>query len=120
MGDLLKNHEGKFVENVIFDSINAYVDTLNINDSNKLIALLEKVKIDKVPLSPFLDDLNQIMQRRHQIVHQMDRDDSLDPLTRKISSIDSHTVRKWYDITNQFNEQIFEQLNKLYKPTSET
>ncbi len=45
LGDLLKNHGGRFVENVIFDAINAHVDKLNINNSDQLVAQLKKLKL---------------------------------------------------------------------------
>jgi RiboL-PSP-HEPN len=112
-GDLLKNHSGRFVENVIIDCINAHVDRLNINNSEQLVSQLKKVKIDTDTLSPFLDDLDQLMRRRHQIVHQMDRDDKLDPMSRAVTKIDAKTVKKWFGSVLRFNKQIILQLDRL-------
>lgn len=54
LGDLLKNHGGRFVENVIIDAIHAHVDVLNINNSDQLVANLKKVSIKTERLTPFL------------------------------------------------------------------
>lgn len=109
LGDLLLHHGGRLVENVIIDAINAHIDRLNINNSEQLVAQLQKVKIDAEPLRPLLGKLDQLMRRRHQIVHQMDREDTLDPNTRPISPIDRDSVRTWADSVEKFHAEIIRQ-----------
>lgn len=109
LGDLLHNHAGRLVENVIFDAINSHVDRLNINNSDQLVAQLKKVQIDTVPLTHLLEKLNLLMKRRHQIVHQMDREDALDPDTRPISAITSRTVNEWFASVAEFHAEIIRQ-----------
>ena len=111
LGDLLKNHGGRFVDNVIFDAINAHVDILNINNADQLVAQLRKVDINAAPVAPYLENLDKIMRRRHQIVHQMDREDSLDPDTRPIAEISASYVKEWFDTTIEFNKEIFRQIS---------
>ena len=49
------------------------------------------------------------MKRRHQIVHQMDRDDSLDPQFRAISEISLDEVREWFLTAIEFTNEIVRQ-----------
>lgn len=101
LGELLNEYKGKLTENIVLDSINSYVDVMNLNDTTQLVSQLEKVKIDIRPLSYIFDDLNSLMQRRHQIVHQMDRKDVLDPDRTQISEIDGNVVINWRNKVNE-------------------
>ena len=74
---------------------------MNLNDTTQLVSQLEKVKIDIRPLSHIFEDLNLLMQRRHQIVHQMDRKDVLDPDRTQISEIDANVVVNWRNKVNE-------------------
>jgi hypothetical protein len=94
LGDLLE-FKGQFVENVIQESINRYVDVLNINNATQLVECLKLANIPCEPLQQFFEPLNSLMQRRHQIVHQMDRSNELDPLAYPINIIDVEIVKSW-------------------------
>ncbi|MNN16997.1 hypothetical protein D3C81_1301620 [compost metagenome] len=110
LGDLLLNHSGRLVDNVIFDAINSYIDRLNINNSDQLVAQLQKIQIETQPIKPFLLEIDSLMKRRHQIVHQMDREDALDPDTRPISRIDVDSVKNWTDSVSQLHSEIIRQV----------
>lgn len=110
LGDLLHNHRGNFVDNVILESINAYVDVLNINNTGHLCTQLEKINIDLAPCRELFPDLNSLMKRRHQIVHQMDRENSLDPNTHPVANIDLAEVRVWHGATESFIDCVLAQV----------
>lgn len=109
LGDLFNDYQGRFVDNVIVDAINYHIDRMNINNSTQLSAMLHKVNIDTQELKSTLNELDELMKRRHQIVHQMDRNDRLDPDTRPISPIDLETVRNWFSAMEHFNKIILQQ-----------
>lgn len=113
LGDLLRNHGGRLVDNVIIDAINSYVDRLNINNAEQLISLLRKVQIDSTPLEPLLNDIEKMMKRRHQIVHQMDREDALDPDARPISQITLDAVQAWETAVSRFHNEIIIQAQAI-------
>jgi hypothetical protein len=98
---------GEFVENVIKKSIDAYVDTFNLNNTGELVHCLELAEIDATPLRQHFPALNELMQRRHQIVHQMDRTNELDPLTVPLSSLDVLTVERWKQALISFVQDLF-------------
>ncbi len=108
LGDLLE-FKGQFVENVIQESINRYVDVLSINNSTQLVECLKLANIRYEPLRQFFDPLNSLMQRRHQIVHQMDRSNELDPLAYPINIIDLETVNNWKEAVTGLVSALFAQ-----------
>lgn len=110
LGELLEEYRGRFLENIALDSINAYVDVLNINDTDRLATLLKKVQIDTVPLELVFPDINELMKRRHQIVHQMDRTNALDPDTGMVTDITLTQVIKWRDSTARLIQLVLGQV----------
>jgi hypothetical protein len=103
----LVQFRGEFVENVIKKSIDAYVDTFNLNNVNELAHCLELAEIEVDPLRSHFPALNELMLRRHQIVHQMDRTNELDPLTAPLSSLDVQTVERWELALESFVQDLF-------------
>jgi len=98
------------VENVIIDSINAYVDVLNINNTDQLSAHFVKVDVEISPLRSLMSDLNTLMFRRHQIVHQMDRSDRLDPDREPVTEITLDLVEKWFQATEELVNRVVAQV----------
>lgn len=106
LGDLVP-FRGEFVENVIIKSVEAYVDTFNLNNATQLANCLELAELPTEPLRQHFSALHDLMQRRHQIVHQMDRSDELDPLTVPLSSIDALVVERWAQALEDFVNDLF-------------
>jgi hypothetical protein len=101
LGDL-KNHKGRFVDTIITSSLEKYLDTSTTNNSAQLIEHLKRVNIDHAPFSDFYASLDSLMKRRHQIVHQMDRINVLDPQKDPVTDIDLVTVMNWRNTLNNF------------------
>jgi hypothetical protein len=108
----LASFGGMFVENVIIKSIEAFVDSFNLNNTNQLAQSLKLAEIELVDLEPYFADLNRLMARRHQIVHQMDRTNELDPLTAPLSPIGADTVRQWKVALEGFASALFIEYDK--------
>lgn len=106
LGSLVQ-YRGEFVDNVIKKSIDAYVDSFNLNNSDELARCLELAEIDFTSLRPHFPALHELMQRRHQIVHQMDRTNELDPLTVPLSSLNVATVEHWKTALELFVQDLF-------------
>lgn len=103
----LVQFRGDFVDNVIKRSIESYVDTFNLNSSTELAQCLELAEVDVSDLRQYFPALNELMKRRHQIVHQMDRTNELDPLTVPLSTLPVEQVRYWSDALERFVECLF-------------
>jgi uncharacterized protein YegP (UPF0339 family) len=106
LGDLIP-YRGQFVENIIADSIEKYVDNLNVNNSTQLVECLKVVNIDPGPFRSHLKKLDELMRRRHQVVHQMDRASELDPLSEPINKISYLAVETWMLTVKQFVDKLF-------------
>ncbi len=119
LGDLIP-YRGQFVENIIAESVENYVNNLNINNSSQLVECLKVVNIDPAPFREYLTRLDELMRRRHQIVHQMDRASKLDPLSEPINKISYRTVEVWLLTVKQFVNKLFSlcpnELNGTRKP----
>lgn len=105
LGDL-RIFSGQFVDNVIIESINRYVDMLSLNNSTQLVHCLELAEIPHADKAEFLGPLDALMRRRHQVVHQMDRSNALDPLTEPINDIDASVLRSWRSAVEEFTKSL--------------
>jgi hypothetical protein len=103
----LAQFRGQFVENVIVRSIEAYVSSFNLNNTTQLAQSLQLLEIEVARLEEYFPELNRLMARRHQIVHQMDRTNELDPLTVPLSPIDVVTVSRWKLTLEEFATALF-------------
>lgn len=113
LGDLYM-YQGSFVRNVINESINNYVNTLNINNADQLAECLKLADIQVEPLRQFFSQLNSLMKRRHQIVHQMDRANELDPLSDPVNQINATLVADWKQSLEGFANMLFDSVPKLH------
>jgi len=91
----LAPHRGRFVDNVILDSIEAYVDHMNINNTTELCHCLEMISIRPGSFSKYYGALEKMMARRHQIVHQMDRNEAGGAGQHRAQSISVQQVKGW-------------------------
>lgn len=91
----LAKFRGEFVENVIRDSIDEYVNHMNINSTKEFCECLDKVGVQHAQFADHFRDLEEMMNRRHQIVHQMDRNPTVGTGSHRASSISEKRVLIW-------------------------
>ena len=101
LGELIP-YRGRFVENIIRESIDAYVDQMNLNDIAGLCSSLKMIGIEHAQFEPYFSKLAKCMQRRHQIVHQMDRNHKPGTGNAHVQSISVKQVRDWQQNTKRF------------------
>lgn len=101
LGDLLA-YEGRFVHNVIRESIEAHVDRLSINNLADLREGLKLIEIDTTQFEAFYAKLAASMARRHQIVHQMDRNHDVGRGNARVQTISVRQVMDWQENTHDF------------------
>lgn len=98
----LAPHRGRIVENVIRDSIEAYVDHMNVNNTNEISRCLKMVGLEPNNFTNHFAGLQAMMERRHQIVHQMDRNHRLGVGRHRAQSISVRQVHAWRDNLSSF------------------
>jgi len=73
----LAAHRGKTVDELIRESVERYLERSNFNNIPEILNALEGMGIDPNEVATaypsYKDDLNALMERRHWIVHRVDR-----------------------------------------------
>jgi len=95
LGDLII-HKGKSVDELISHSIIEYLNGKSFNNKLELISSLENINIHLPDAfrNKYLEMIDEMMKRRHNIVHQSDRDRSV-PERLMYKSLNAKTVLKW-------------------------
>ncbi|HRF74991.1 MAG TPA: hypothetical protein PLJ00_07920 [Chitinophagales bacterium] len=110
LGDLVA-HRGETVDNVIMSSIRDYLGMQSFNDTSEIAAALSSISL---PVTPEIQDifptLNEMIIRRHNIVHRADRDVNTGRGHHKIKSISIQKVEKW---KKSIDQVVFE-INKNF------
>jgi hypothetical protein len=71
LGDLAK-HRGKTVEMVIEESIDDYLSSLSFNSIKDITDTFTRIKLPQITMGKYYPSLEQMIFRRHQIVHEAD------------------------------------------------
>jgi hypothetical protein len=98
----LAEHREKQVSDLIRESVDAYLSKVNYNDTEDVAVLLRSVGIDTARVNGRFADLEALMQRRHQIVHQADRNPERGRGQHWAQSIGRHTVLRWIEAVEDF------------------
>jgi RiboL-PSP-HEPN len=98
----LAAHRGLFVDNVIRNSIDEFVDRLNVNNTNDLSHCLEMIGVAPSQFAQYFPRLQSLMERRHQIVHQMDRNETSGTGQHRAQSISKRQVELWLENLDRF------------------
>jgi hypothetical protein len=94
LGKLLKHRE-KTVEEVIEESINDFLKSSNYNDVKDISRLLENINFDMKKVQHLFPAINELMQRRHLIVHRADIDEHVDSNGTALRNININDVGRW-------------------------
>ena len=95
LGDLA-SHRGKTVDELIKASVDSHLEHSNFNNTDDIASLLQKVGVDIAKVNSLFATLQQLMERRHQIVHRADRQQQVSGSgDHEIRGINKQTVREW-------------------------
>ena len=103
----LAEHRHKTVDQLITDSVEAHLDKRSFNDTNDISELLESAGVQVDVVRKFYSSLNELMTRRHQIVHKGDLiacDDKQHE--RDPEAIDASKVKEWYETVFNFVNEV--------------
>lgn len=95
LGELVP-HKGKSVDEVISLSVNEYLGTVSFNDTSDIASSLRGISLEVTnEIQEIFRALNEMIKRRHNIVHRADRDDTLGKGYHKVKSIGIRQVENW-------------------------
>jgi hypothetical protein len=105
----LVSHRGKSVDQVISESVAAYLDRVSFSDTGEVSRLLEAIGVPLEPLRRFYAPLSSLMARRHQIVHKGDLVPSSSDEPREAMAIDPAVVMEWHAAVKAFISAVIAQ-----------
>lgn len=106
----LDQHRGKTVDELIDESVEAFLERSNYNNATEIAALLESLGVDVEPCRRFFPELDKMMARRHQIVHRADCTSETGKGRHQARSLAVTTVEKWINVVSSFQGAVLYQL----------
>jgi RiboL-PSP-HEPN len=108
LGDLQK-YDGKSVSDLINESIDSYFhERLNFNGVNEISNWLGKINIRIENLGDKYKLMFEMIERRHKIVHQADRNRKLKQGKHSTRSISLKVVKSWIDSADAFVNEVLD------------
>ncbi len=96
----LYRHRQKTVKQIVDESIDDYISRLSFNSTTDIANYLKELGVDLKYVTPLFADLEVMIQRRHQIVHEADY--SRAPGEKKLETLTHITVFRWLDTAATF------------------
>ncbi len=110
LGDLAA-HRGKNVDQLIEASIDSYLEHSNYNNTAEIAAILAKVNVDVAKVNSAFGTLQDVMARRHQMVHRADRQDQVvGSGDHEIRGINKQAVRDWAKAVEDFGAALLSEI----------
>jgi hypothetical protein len=94
LGDLAR-HRGKTINDIIKGSIEAHLQHRSYNNADDFRAFLARVGFRRPPFEPYFSGIGSLTKRRHDIVHQVDRNEGFGCGHQQVKSLSKNTVRSW-------------------------
>jgi len=111
LGELLE-HADKTVEEIIELSIREYLNSVSFNNTSDIVKNLTDIQINITEnMRPLFTKLDEMIKRRHNIVHQADRDFVTGSGIHKIKSISLEQIQSWQSSVDSFVLEVVRELN---------
>lgn len=98
----LASHRQKTVQQLIDESVTAYLGNSTINNTSDIASFLVKLGVTVTAVNGDFPTLDPLIARRHHIVHQADRNDQPGQGQHRTRSLNSLTVRRWLEVVDRF------------------
>ena len=106
LNDLVE-HRSRVVDSVIKESVKNYLDTVSFNNTNDISVWLEKIDIDiTTDMRKTYRLLQNMITRRHEIVHQADRNSDRFIPGWRVNRINLQMVESWYRNVDVFVSEV--------------
>ena len=99
LGELSK-HRGKTINELIQESTNEFLNRRSFNSSSDIADTLKMIGIKTSHLEKHFAPLQEMIARRHQIVHRADRENV--PGSSELTPINIYDLAKWATATSAF------------------
>jgi len=102
----LAQHRGKLVEELIRESVEQHLERSNYNNTVEIAALLQNIGLDPSEHKHHFRSLDEMMRRRHQIVHRADRLDTTGHESWYVRPIEVEEVNGWITTLISFATEV--------------
>ena len=108
--DDLAPFRGSTIDDLISESVEAYLERSNFNDPGEVDYVLDRIGLKKALFDPYRDKLGPMMKRRHWIVHRADRNTAYGRGHHAARTLQQTTVEAWADALRRFGTDVFAKL----------
>jgi hypothetical protein len=113
----LVHHKGKLVDDVLRESVSEYLERRTFNNTEEISQTLEAIGVDVSKVDGAFPAIQEMMKRRHQIVHRADRIDESDPT--KLAAIGADEINLWIEATIDFISSLLMEVTAKLLPLTE-
>ena len=106
----LAAHRGRSVDDLIKDSVDSHLERSNYNSTSEVARFLGQIALDVGPVQTHFVELDELMSRRHQIVHRADIVAAGGRGNHRVSSIGVATVNRWVRHVEGFSTALLDQV----------
>jgi len=106
----LTAHREKTAQQIINESVQAFLGTFTVNNTTDISSFLRKFGVDVDAVNESYPQLSTLIDRRHHIVHQADKNENRGRGNHRARPIHQDTVREWIDATSQFGDAVINEL----------
>lgn len=106
----LVGHRDKVVRDLIDESVRAYARLFTVNNTTDIAVFCNKAGVDATDVNGEFPLLAAMIERRHHIVHQADRNEEAGSGHHLTRSLSTERVEIWTRSTERFVEQFLEQV----------
>ena len=102
----LAEHRGKPVQQLIAESVHAQAMALSMNNAADIASVLKVIGLRAEDFESSLARVSLMIERRHHIVHQADRNDAGGRGQQQARPINQATVNDWIAVVEQFGLEV--------------
>jgi hypothetical protein len=91
----LSAHRAKTVQQLIDESVQAYLNTFTVSSIDEIAGFCTKVGVRVDEINAQFPELSEMIKRRHHIVHKADTNENAGQGNHQARSLSSATVERW-------------------------
>ncbi len=110
LGELVA-HKGKTIDDILTLSIDEYLEKTSFNNTDDIVKALKDISLNITPeIQSTFPKLNEMINRRHNIVHRADRGNNSGRGHHKVKSLSVRQIESW----KQAIDQLVIEINKNF------
>jgi hypothetical protein len=105
----LAAHRGRRVDDVIYESVSAYLDRKSFSSTDDVVEFLRRLEVEMIDVRPLLSNLAGLIARRHQIVHRAGFEHDHQATPGGWTHDESANLNRWFGALVTFGREVTRQ-----------